>query len=356
MEHDFALSIHAYYAGELDTGRRACERLLSSPLPEATEHLVRSNRTWYTPTLDTLVPVLPVRIDVPPAEPGWSTFNPTLIRHAGQLLAIVRSSNYQIVNGQYQMPAADGGQIRTRNQLVRFTGELGVVDCRTITDPDYPRSGYVVTGLEDCRLRHTQTGIGVSATVRDVAPFTDGRCRIAAADLDVDTATLANLRVLDSLATPDDEKNWMPIEGRGGWLYGSHINGHVVTVDDDPTLPGAWQLCRRSPSPVLARGFRGGSQLVRFRDGWLCLIHEVAIVDAGHRAYEHRFVWFDNWLRLARVSPPFTFQVHRAIEFAAGLVAEGDRVIASYGVRDAEAWLAELRADDVWQLLSSPAT
>jgi hypothetical protein len=37
MEHDFALCVHAYYAGELDTGRRACERLLSSPLPEATE-------------------------------------------------------------------------------------------------------------------------------------------------------------------------------------------------------------------------------------------------------------------------------------------------------------------------------
>jgi hypothetical protein len=356
MEHDFALCVHAYYAGELEVGQRACERLLSASLPEATEHQVRSNRTWYTPTLDALAPVRHLRIDVPPAEPGWSTFNPTLIEHAGQLLAIVRSSNYRIVDGRYEMPAADGGQIRSRSLLVRLTNDLAVRDCRTITDPDYPKSGYVVTGLEDCRLRHTRKGIGVSATVRDVAPFTDGRCRIAAADLDVDTATLANLRVLDSLATPGDEKNWMPIEGRGGWLYACSHAGHVVTVDDDPSLPGGWQICRRSPSPVLAQWFRGGSQLVPFRDGWLCVIHEVAIIDGGHRAYEHRFVWFDNQMRLARVSQPFTFQVRRGIEFAAGLVADEGRVVASYGVCDAEAWLAELRADDVWQLLSSPAT
>ena len=46
MEHDFALCVHAYYAGELDTGRCASERLKYSPLPESTEHHVRTNRTW----------------------------------------------------------------------------------------------------------------------------------------------------------------------------------------------------------------------------------------------------------------------------------------------------------------------
>jgi hypothetical protein len=354
MQHDLALCVHAYYAGEIDAGRRACERLLSQPLDEQTERLVRCNRTWYTPTLEQLATCRLKRLDVPPAHDGWSTFNPTLIAHGDKLLAIVRSSNYQIVAGQYQMPAADGGQIRTRNQLVRLAPDLSVIDCRTITGPDYPHTGYPVTGLEDCRLRHTQTGIGVSATVRDVGPF-DGRCRIATADLDVESATLASLLVLDSISTANDEKNWMPIEGRGGWLYMCHRDGHVVTVDDDATLAGGYQLCQRSRSPHIARGYRGGSQLVPFRDGWLCLIHEVA-VDAGQRVYEHRLVWFDNGLRLARHSQPFAFVGTRGIEFAAGLAVVGDRVIAAVGRHDAEAWLAEMQAEDAWQLLSSPAT
>jgi len=356
-EHDIALATHSYYVGELDAGRRACERLLARPdLSQEVEHMARTNRTWYTPTLDELASVRHQWIDIEPAHEGWSLFNPTVAAHGGDLVALVRSSNYKIVDGRYEMPAADGGCIRTENVLVRLRRDLTVASARVVTGPDYPRTGFPVTGLEDCRLRYTQTGIGVSATVRDVSPF-DGRCRIATADLDLRAATFSGLRVLDGINVQEHEKNWMPFLGeRDGWLYASNHNGHVVTVDPNGSIPGAWQISQRRPSPAIAKRFRGGSQLVPFRDGWLCLIHEVAIVDAGHRAYEHRFVWFDNRLRLARVSQPFTFQVHRAIEFAAGLVAEGDRVIASYGVRDAEAWLAELRADDVWQLLSSPAT
>ena len=51
-DHDLALCIHAYYVGELDAGRRACERLLSrGDLPEETDRMVRTNRLWYTSTL-----------------------------------------------------------------------------------------------------------------------------------------------------------------------------------------------------------------------------------------------------------------------------------------------------------------
>jgi predicted GH43/DUF377 family glycosyl hydrolase len=354
IDHLVPLSIHAFYAGELDTGRRACERLLAVDLPEETEHMVRSNRTFYTQPLDELVPCRHQRIDVEPAHDGWSTFNPTIAIRDNRLVGIVRSSNYHIVDGRYEMPACDGGQIKTENLLVTFRPDLTVETCRPLTLPDYPKTGYAVTGLEDCRLRHTKTGIGVSATARDVAPF-DGRCRIATADLDLDTATLSGLQVLDGLAIQDHEKNWMPFMGeRGGWLYAARHNGHVVTVDADPLLPGGYQISQRSPAPAIARGFRGGSQLVPFEGGWLGLVHEVAII-GGQRAYEHRFIYLDDGLRLAKVSPWFAFREPRSIEFAAGLAQIGDRLVISYGVRDAEAWLVEVPAADLWPLLS-PAT
>jgi hypothetical protein len=228
---------------------------------------------------------------------------------------------------------------------------------RQIRYPDYPKTDYPVDGLEDCRLRNTKTGIGVSATVRNVSPF-DGRCRIATADLDYDDASLHNLRVLAGLQCQEHEKNWMPIEAGpgkyGGWLYSAHHDGHAVTVDHDPEVAGAYQLRRRQPAPVIARGFRGGGQVVAFRDGWLGLIHEVAHLPSGHRVYEHRLCWWDDGFRLERWSPAFAFRELRAIEFAAGLATVGDNVVMSFGVRDAEAWLVEVPAADVASLLDDP--
>jgi hypothetical protein len=51
------------------------------------------------------------------------------------------------------------------------------------------------------------------------------------------------------------------------------------------------------------------------------------------------------------MSQPFAFREPRAIEFAAGLAAMGDRIVVSFGVRDAEAWLVEIPADPLWSLL-----
>lgn len=349
-DHDLALCIHAYYVGELDAGRRACERLLArDDLPEETGRLVRTNRLWYTPRLDELVDARFVRIDVEPALPGWSLFNPTVLAHDGRLVAVVRSSNYQIVDGQYVMPEADGGCIRTANVLVQFDAALLRRSSRVIADPEYGKTPYPVDGLEDCRLRYTEKGIGVSATVRNVAPF-DGRCRIATADLDLEAAAFSNLRVIASEACQEHEKNWMPILGRQAWLYACNRDGRVATVDADDQVPGGYQLLGRASAPAVAREFRGGSQLVPWHDGYLALVHEVAILD-GQRAYEHRLVGFDNRLRLVSMSQPFAFRETKTIEFAAGLATLGDRVVASFGVRDAEAWLVEIPAADVETLL-----
>ena len=352
VEHLSALAIHSYYAGELATGRRACERLLSMPLTPEVEMQTRSNRLWYQTPLDELARTRFVRIDVEPAHEGWSLFNPSLVAQGDGILVNVRSSNYRIVDGRYEMPPVDGGIIRTDNLLARYELDLTLRDCRAIQAPYYPTTGYPVDGLEDVRLRYTETGIGVSATVRNAAPF-DGRCRIATADLNVATAVASGLVVLDSLSTQEHEKNWMPLIGGphdGGWIYSCHHRGHVVTVDRDPSLAGAWLMHQRAASPLIAKEFRGGGQAVEFSDGYLAVIHEVAYI-GSQRGYEHRFVWFDNDLALRRWSQPFAFREPRAIEFAAGLAVVGDRVVVSFGVRDAEAWLVELQADEIEAML-----
>lgn len=352
IEHLNQIAIHAFYAGEHDAGSRACEKLLSlSDLPPDLERQARSNRTWYTRTLGDLVPAATFRrIEIDPARPGWSLFNPTLLATGIGLYGIVRSSNYRIEGGRYVIPEEDGDRIRTENILVRIGDDLAVTEPRVISGPDYPANDYPVEGLEDCRLRLTETGVGVSACVRNANGW-DGRCRQVISDLDLEQARFSGLRVLESGDLAVHEKNWMPIGGFQQWIYASWHNGHTVTVEQDGSLPGAYQILQRAPAPPIARGFRGGSQLVEVGGRWLAVVHEVADGESG-RIYEHRFVEFDSSLRITRVSPAFAFRELRAIEFAAGLARVGDRLIVSFGVRDAEAWLCSLTVEDACRLLA----
>ena len=290
------------------------------------------------------------RLDIEPAAPGWTCFNPTVLSTHDGLLGIVRSSNYRIVDGRYVIPPEDGQDIRTANILIRLADDLTVSEAKTLAVDPYQGSGFPVHGLEDCRLRHTGNGIGVSATIRNVAGF-DGRCRIATAELDVDAGRLHSLRVIESNSSQEHEKNWMPLAGKAAWLYCCNVGGYTLTVEAKAGHPGEYRMLRREPSPALAAEFRGGSQLVPFRGGWLCCIHEVRAGANGQRVYEHRLCWFTNALRLERVSERFAFREAEAIEFAAGLATHGGRVVISFGVRDAEAWLVSLTEDDAWNIL-----
>ena len=347
-EHLHALAIHAFYAGEHDCGRRASERLLNLPgLPPEIDRQGRSNRSWYTQSLSEITggQMEMERLQCEPAHPGWSCFNPTIAVDGDRLLAIVRSSNYQIVEGRYVMPEEDQSVIRTENILVQW----GTPGQKTLVPPAYEVNGYPVTGLEDCRLRKTPAGWSVSATVRDAEGW-DGRCRIGVAKLDIDDGRLHGLRVLDWEGLQEHEKNWMPFDD--GWLYACSHGGHTVTIDADPDMPGVYEVRQRGAAPPMAAGFRGGGQVVPFRDGWLGIVHEVAHLGDGRRAYEHRFVWFDDTFTIRRWSPLFWFSEKQQIEFAAGLAIFNERIVVSFGVRDAEAWLVSLDGGVVCDLLA----
>lgn len=339
IEHLHQLAVHAYYVGEREVGLRACERLLGEAITPEREAIVRRNRTWYTPLLSDLVACGQQRIEIEPAHPGWTLFNPTCLRIHDRVDVIVRSSNYRIVDGRYITPPEDGNVIRTENLLVWY-GAAGEQHGPIKIAPDYQASGFPVHGLEDCRLNYVQGRTCVSATIRDHAG-TNGDAMIGCGRLFA--SSIDEISVPPPPRTGRHEKNWAPILGRNEWLYSCHEGGSVITASlgDD-----GWVLTPRGTSPAISRGFRGGSQLIPVVGGWLCVVHEVAD-DDGRRIYEHRFVWFDDELTLTHVSQPFAFREQRAIEFCAGLCSDGTEVIATFGVRDSEAWMARVPLRDL---------
>jgi hypothetical protein len=341
IEHLHQLAVHAYYVGEREVGLRACERLLSERLTPEREAIVRRNRTWYTPTLDALADCTMQRIDIEPAHEGWTLFNPTIAATGDGFTVIVRSSNYRMTDGRYVTPEADAGRIRTENLLLQIDDRLTASGVRVVLGCEYDRSAFPVDGLEDCRLNAGGSRTLVSGTVRNAAGR-DGLARIAVAEW-VPGEPLRPV-VLDEPVPGRHEKNWMPMLGTDTWLYSCHDDGRVVTVSRQGDR---WSLCARGASPALARGFRGGSQLVPHAGGWVCVIHEVA-EDEGRRVYEHRFVWFDADLSITGWSSPFVFREPRTIEFAAGLAwLDTHRLVVTFGVRDEEAWFATVNHDQL---------
>jgi hypothetical protein len=181
----------------------------------------------------------------------------------------------------------------------------------------------------------------------------DGTCRIGTATAAIHAQQFSGLEVHDT-ESGQHEKNWMPILGQRKWLYSCHMNGKVATATPED---GRWAIELWADAPPIARGFRGGSQLVDVGDGLhLALVHEVAHDKDGRRTYEHRFVAFDSsdW-SISAISPAFAFRETRAIEFAAGLAHRVGQLVASFGVRDCEAWLVEMRLSDVLPLLEPVA-
>ena len=104
---------------------------------------------------------------------------------------------------------------------------------------------------------------------------------------------------------------------------------------------------------ISAPQFSGGSQAVSFDGGWLSLIHEARLRQNETRCdYLHRFVWFDETYRLAKVSRPFYFKA-KGVEFAAGLAwhPDGKQLLISYGAGDQEAWIATASSEEVRAVL-----
>lgn len=286
-----------------------------------------------------------------PIDDGWHPLNPSVARIGDGLAMIVRTVNYKVhfhdQGASYVTP--EGAPITTRNFLLNLSDDLSVTNAKEILLPiDMPEPSYKdILGVEDLRLCAFGDEAFVNGTCCEIEP--SGHRHMISARLNPESGQLDEMRVI----VPDDvprqmEKNWAPfvIDGALRYLY-SYEPTRVVNGDGS--------TYKVSESPILAKSFRGGSQLIPFEDGWLCIVHQVSFQPRVHkRTYFHRFVWFDRDLTIRKVSLPFVLN-HVRYEFVAGLAwaADGERLVISYGVDDCEAWVATVSATDVSEFLQS---
>jgi len=324
---------YSHTPGRREAGYKACAELTTC-VSNYIRDEAKKNFTFYAKSAKELFGASTQKIEWDPGD-GYHPMNPAVcIDSTGRRLVLVRTVNYTVTReGQY--PTSDGsGIIKTRNWLVDMTPEWTVKKATQIEDRvEVLRSQFPVEGYEDCRLWENKGKLYLSATCRDLADNPEGQCEIVIGELEENQ--IVSLDAVRDYEHDRPQKNWMPILGntqRFLYLCDPTI---VIERRDGKTV----EIARSRPKNIYLGDLRGGSQVIPWEDGWICLTHEVTW--RPDRVYLHRFVRFDHDFRVTGISDPFYFE-HVGIEFCAGLTwdAEKTALIASFGVEDASAHLA----------------
>lgn len=362
LKEEFSIS-GFYVPGKRQRAFEVTDSMLLFPGPYGDMyHTARNNMYHYLPPLSALCPSFTWKnIGFKPPE-GWTAMNPSVTLCGNELWCIIRTVNYTITeNGRYLIKEVmDDGTtgcnanaefpINTRNWLARLTDRLTVWEVGEVLPPgNFPKEWSLVVGFEDMRLFPYLKTLCFSATCRQL--HADGNCEqvrgrlepIGGRDWKVDEGYVRMLR------TPrQTEKNWAPvppvIDDAG--LQFIYRPGEVVDAFG--------QTVAKYPTPFNVGSISGGSQLVEFGGAYIALVHEAAYTpfEPVKRYYWHRFIVYGNDLQPLKISTPFVFN-DRQIEFAAGMCwhPDGERLVISYGVKDAEARIATVATKEIKELL-----
>lgn len=361
------VAIVAFYlhqqTGDLEvhaTGKRMADRVLARK-PDDMQTL--SNRAWYARSAAETFGATHQEINYKPGIHDGAQYypsNPSVHYDGKRLRCILRTTNYRIVNGEYLTP--NDNIIFTRNVMLELDpGLLDQSGSNVLTTVDmldyssretWPRSDFPVHGFEDCRLFSSNGLLYATATVCDFDGDKGSR-EIVLLDIGKNDYQILRARPLRGEWSKHHQKNWMPFADQGRQLSVVYSTDPLQVLRPDRT--DAWCV----DSGNMGR-LRGGSQLIPWgrpvgdlsSDRYIALVHEVTFPGGRDRVYLHRFVEFTeqvrtDWvvggpsrgMKVTGMSEPFYFH-NRGIEFCAGLVQVGERLVASYGANDCGAFLA----------------
>jgi tetratricopeptide (TPR) repeat protein len=310
----------------------------------------RSNLYWHTEPLSHYCPSFRgKRLDFE-APAGYTAMNPSVTAMGGRLYCNIRCVNYRInEHGQYMIGERGCGDapIDTRNFIAHLDADLATSLPREIIWARPPANFDMVTGLEDIRLWSYCGTMHFNACVRERS--TRGTCQqiIGSLSMDVDDEIIPVVSDWRVVSGDDQhEKNWMPMPSRAFSHPRFVYRLDTIIEPGAPTLPVKHQIA------VYPDLISGSSQLVEFNGGYLAVVHEAVNGPDQKRTYWHRFAWFEKGGRLRHLSLPFVFY-SRQIEFCAGLALHpnGQDLILSFGVRDAEAHVATVSIEDVTHMI-----
>lgn len=297
---------------------------------------------------------------------GLGLMNPSILIDGDKILLNIRNINYtlyhcegqQLFNNRwgplsYLHPENDI-HLRTWNFMCELSSTNLEIDKYWLTDTstfDVPPKWDFV-GLEDARLFRWDGKLYQCGVRRDTTPNGQGRMELSEILIKEESELQPNeskykeisrTRIEPPGSPTYCEKNWMPVLDMPYHFVKWTNPTQVVKVNlETKTSETIFLSDKTIPNMP---DFRGGSQVINYKDYRICLIHEVNLMknklQQKDATYKHRFiVWDKNW-NIVKMSDSFSF-MDGEIEFTCGMAFYKEDLLLTFGFQDNAAFLLKV--------------
>ena len=293
-----------------------------------------------------------------PAEltDGTGLCNPSVFVENDKILVNLRHIQYTLYHSElcryehqygplvYLNPDNDIS-LRTTNYICELNSNLDLVHYSKVDTSKLDQKPlWEFIGLEDARLVKWNGKVYISGVRRDTT--TNGQGRMELSELEFTDTTVKEVSRFRIPAPGDNtsycEKNWMPILDMPFHYVKWTNETEVVKVDIEKETCETVVLKKWIQAP---KDLRGGSHVIPYKDGHLCLNHETDLYksEAGRKdaTYRHRFTYWDKDWNIQKFSPVFSF-LNAKIEFACGLAKYEDDYLITFGFQDNAAYVLRI--------------
>lgn len=283
---------------------------------------------------------------------SWSAFNPSIAKNPNGVLAMtVRSSNYLLGPTQRYNTLTTGVDIMNRVFFAELDDQLQITDMYEL---DVVGELKFIRGVEDARLFWRDDSWYMTGIIleKEHTRF----ARVGLFKIDLDSRQAIFIKKYDSEEfSRKPEKNWGMVANEAVKEFDFIYGPNAIYKD------GKIKNLSGKKYPKL----RGNTQLIPWDGGYLAIGHYMRMISdkkmyfnpvtfesqwMEFRNYAHVFVKYDKSGRIECISDEFIFNV-TGIEFAAGIVEHGGKIVITYGYDDAEGWMATLDAETVREML-----
>ena len=289
-------------------------------------------------------------LNIQPLSKGYKCSNYNIIQNNGNYDVIIRTVNYSIIDDHnYVLNDIGFSFIHTENILATYDKKWNLLQMSQIIDTTdrikYP-SG--IQGLEDLRQCIVDKKKYITASCADSNKY--GIPETVLYEL-LENGELINYQQLKPNFEESNKK-------QKNWAIFSHNNSlHAVYENNPLTIhkidinSGNFDIITKISSPNIAKGFRGSTNLIKYKNGYLYIVHEVEYVPKWQ--YSSRFIVIDENYIMTHMSPKFYF-LKEGIEVALSLCYDFDEnyVIVGASYRDSNPFKIKILLTDVESILN----
>jgi glycosyltransferase involved in cell wall biosynthesis len=291
---------------------------------------------------------------------AWQPFNPSIRakKDGSGYVVNLRYANYYTLEAKHYAYRAFDGQVLTRNCLMTVPRDAGWNQPASLEeikiDPRFKQDeANYIRGVEDCRLALHTDALEYMGTSRSYSDNGTNKIFHVWRGDNETTWSLRQLPLPPGVNAQETQKNWLPFRHGAAnellYIY-SFSPFKICDAEGKVRVEVDTSSHKRALSLHEYRGSAGPAawkSAAHPDEAYLCVMHKVYIGGDGRRYY-HRFMTLDRDLRPSRVSCWVRMTKER-VEYWSGLTPsiEGDSYHVVYGLKDSEAYIAELKTEDI---------